>query len=464
MFEVFLSYAREDAAAATRLRDALALHKFHVWQDILELRGGQPWEEQLGVALSRVQVMLALLSPHALDPASYAPVEWRHARLQRTPVIPVRVGPIDALPNDFERLHQYDLSQPDNYAAVLSLVEELKTLRASQYDPVRTELIPLQRSEQFAALQPAFEKLNQWADAQVHPPDVLGGLIELLRHADIADLRKSSAKDFLDGVVGDQARWSAALRRTVVENRDAFDTGLNALRELVRGGRVIPIVLVVMTESEAEELAAGAAFDGSPETLRQEFQALQGEFRPAERAEWPRRYHALPQEWRPFAAAGQPGDTIEQIIRSSFANAPAAATALIPEFWDIRRLSDPGNRRDLKKLRRGCLLIIDAISIRHPKLQRALQQSALDAYPATLVLTVAPHPSPFEVLREVAVFLQLTIGDLEFARRITEEGVAADEAATPFRLEKWLREITTMISPGERPEDDMGGQIFGARR
>jgi hypothetical protein len=177
-----------------------------------------------------------LLSPDSLDAASYVSVEWRHARLRGTPVIPLRVGPVEALPNDLDHVHQYDFSEQGNYAALLALVEELKKLRASQYDPVRSALIPLVNDERFAALRSVFEKLGQWADAQAHAPEVLAGFVELLRHVEIADLRRSSAKDFLDRVVGDKAGWRPELRAVVAGDRDAFDMGLSALRNWCREG------------------------------------------------------------------------------------------------------------------------------------------------------------------------------------------------------------------------------------
>jgi len=64
---VFLSYGRRDAAAlAERLRADLERRGFAVWQDVREIRAGQAWEEEIQAGLRGTQVVLALLSPHAV--------------------------------------------------------------------------------------------------------------------------------------------------------------------------------------------------------------------------------------------------------------------------------------------------------------------------------------------------------------------------------------------------------------
>ncbi len=44
---VFLSYAREDTAAAKRLADALRAFGVEVWFDQSELRGGDAWDTKI---------------------------------------------------------------------------------------------------------------------------------------------------------------------------------------------------------------------------------------------------------------------------------------------------------------------------------------------------------------------------------------------------------------------------------
>ncbi|MDB6166275.1 MAG: invasion protein regulator, partial [Lacunisphaera sp.] len=44
---VFLSYARDDAAAARRIAEALRASGLEVWFDENELRGGEAWDAKI---------------------------------------------------------------------------------------------------------------------------------------------------------------------------------------------------------------------------------------------------------------------------------------------------------------------------------------------------------------------------------------------------------------------------------
>ena len=49
---VFLSYASEDATAAERIATALRAAGIEIWFDKSELRGGDAWDRQFGIAAS----------------------------------------------------------------------------------------------------------------------------------------------------------------------------------------------------------------------------------------------------------------------------------------------------------------------------------------------------------------------------------------------------------------------------
>jgi len=64
---VFVSYGRKDAAEfVERLTCDLKNAGFAVWRDIDELRHPHPWDEQLGAAIKRCDVLVAILTPHAV--------------------------------------------------------------------------------------------------------------------------------------------------------------------------------------------------------------------------------------------------------------------------------------------------------------------------------------------------------------------------------------------------------------
>lgn len=65
--KLFLSYGRRDAKTlADRLCDDLEAVGYEVWQDTREIRSGRAWEQEIRDGLHSTQIMVAVLSPHAV--------------------------------------------------------------------------------------------------------------------------------------------------------------------------------------------------------------------------------------------------------------------------------------------------------------------------------------------------------------------------------------------------------------
>jgi hypothetical protein len=64
--EVFLSHATADRAFADRLAKILRAHGVPVWYSRTELRGGQQWHDEIGLALARCDAFVIVLSPASL--------------------------------------------------------------------------------------------------------------------------------------------------------------------------------------------------------------------------------------------------------------------------------------------------------------------------------------------------------------------------------------------------------------
>src|SRR5262249_38917238 len=120
---LFLSYGRRDTAAlATRLRADLEARGFEVWQDARQIRTGKEWEEEIKDGLRSTQVVIALLSPHAvrrsLDPNnpdnidSVCPDEISFARFAQPPkpILPVMAVSCEP-PFSIFRLDYTDMTQ-----------------------------------------------------------------------------------------------------------------------------------------------------------------------------------------------------------------------------------------------------------------------------------------------------------------------------------------------------------------
>ena len=51
---------------ADRLRKDLEQHGYETWQDVIDIRPGREWEQEVKDGLRSTQLMVALLSPHAV--------------------------------------------------------------------------------------------------------------------------------------------------------------------------------------------------------------------------------------------------------------------------------------------------------------------------------------------------------------------------------------------------------------
>ncbi|MEO1097973.1 MAG: hypothetical protein AAFX57_09475, partial [Bacteroidota bacterium] len=113
-----------------------------------------------------------------------------------------------------------------------------------------------------------------------------------------------------------------------------------------------------------------------------------------------------------------------------------------PSFKDIRTINS--DRTLLKTLRQdGCIVAIDVVSLCHPKLFKAFQQSLLDAYPNTFVVSIAPTYSIFPLVRRMTTLIQLDISEMEFSKRRTdkhEEFGACKEIFEEGECQQWLRD------------------------
>ncbi len=77
---VFLSYASEDAAAASRISEALRAAGVEVWFDQMELRGGDVWDQQIRQRIHDCALFIPVVSAHTESrKEGYFRREWRLA-------------------------------------------------------------------------------------------------------------------------------------------------------------------------------------------------------------------------------------------------------------------------------------------------------------------------------------------------------------------------------------------------
>jgi WD40 repeat protein len=135
---LFLSYGRKDAKElADRLTADLEGHGYEVWQDTRRIHAGKEWEQQIQDGLRSTQLLVALLSPHAVrlargphDPDHLDSVcldEISFARFAGLPIVPAMAARCEP-PFCIFRLDYVDLcawrDSPAQYRAGLSRLQE----------------------------------------------------------------------------------------------------------------------------------------------------------------------------------------------------------------------------------------------------------------------------------------------------------------------------------------------------
>lgn len=98
---LFISYAIEDAPLADWLARKLANQGYAVWQDRLKMLGGEPWPQDIDVAIKeRTFRMLALISEHSMkkpNPSKERTLALNIARTREIPdfMIPLKVDAVE---------------------------------------------------------------------------------------------------------------------------------------------------------------------------------------------------------------------------------------------------------------------------------------------------------------------------------------------------------------------------------
>ena len=117
---LFLSYGRADAEElAERLEADLSLLGFEVWRDRRKIRSGKEWDDEIEAGLRTSQLVVAVLTPHAVREESVCRDELAFARFAcKLPIVPALAEPCEP-PFVIFRLDYIDLTawrdSPDRY-------------------------------------------------------------------------------------------------------------------------------------------------------------------------------------------------------------------------------------------------------------------------------------------------------------------------------------------------------------
>ncbi len=141
---VFLSYAREDTAAAQRIAEALRSNGIEVWFDQNELRGGDAWDAKIRRQIDACALFLPIVSRHTEERGKgYFRLEWKlaveqtHLLMEGVPfLVPIVVDDTPdstpAVPAEFRRVQWTRLS---GALPTTQFVEQIKLLLESPHLP-----------------------------------------------------------------------------------------------------------------------------------------------------------------------------------------------------------------------------------------------------------------------------------------------------------------------------------------
>ncbi|NVN90233.1 MAG: TIR domain-containing protein [Desulfuromonadales bacterium] len=129
---VFLSYAREDAAVAEKLEQALLAEGLAVWIDKDDIQSGS-WKERVTEGLNRARAVVLLLTPNALASEAVRK-ELAFAARKKVPIIPVqpRILQEQEIPDwytlDYDELHRHFIGSKNYPEGIRKLAEAIRVL------------------------------------------------------------------------------------------------------------------------------------------------------------------------------------------------------------------------------------------------------------------------------------------------------------------------------------------------
>jgi hypothetical protein len=318
---------------------------------------------------------------------------------------------------------------------------------------IKQSLQQLSEDQTLSTFQSLVKLLQQLADAKRYSPEIFKVFINIFQHMS-ADIKKGhSINNLLNQAetgIYVQPEWD--VHDVYQANGHIFKFVFNKFNEDIapeKSGILIPIVLLVMNHEEAQALNSGTAFQDHHNELHDDFQQLKI-LLVEHKIDWLNRYKTLPEKWQPFLS-DENSLSINQIMTEALSLVDDCTQPLIPYFIDIRTLNNSENRAKkykfgLRKLREGCIVIMDIISMRHPQIQREFRKSLLDAFPNTLVAAIYPiQPSILNKLSQTIILIE-QYTDLEFYKRHKKDrDRKCDQINEKFRLEGWIQELQQFL-------------------
>lgn len=304
-------------------------------------------------------------------------------------------------------------------------------------------------------LKPLLERLLQVVEQRDETE--LAAWVHLITAINKDFAKRSNLEDVIDDVVHqngeyNQPSWDVGKVFQTTGAQFNFFIGKHVK---VEGPKVtgikMPILLLVANDTEINELVTGAAFKGHPQSTADSFNQFTEKLTVNGVVNWKRKYGSSPQDWQPLFDENVPSQSIGDIVENCIAHLSVDESQfdLIPFFVDIRQVNEPENRKVLLALRdKGCIVIIDSLSVHHPKIMQEFHRSFLDASAKTSLTVISPYANLFNLARNIQMNVCIQVSDMDFVKRKQQRedkhGVisqTADQEDFEYWLETYVKEL-----------------------
>jgi hypothetical protein len=329
-----------------------------------------------------------------------------------------------------------------------------------QWGSISQDLKQLGGDPALALLKAPLEKLHQvsMAEPKPVPAESMAIVVDILRQmrgaiaagAAPGDVVKDGPSKFV------QPNWSPEQVNQAAQIFQFYLSGQGS--EAPPDPTVqVPIVLVAMTASEADQLSTGSGVGDQLADTWPDFGSLRTILE-REVPNWTERYGATATDWKPFAGQGGDDRTVVELVSdettalSENLASRNLAARVAPRFIDIRDLR--GDRGLLRGLRdQGCVVVVDGVSMVHPALHVAFHDCYLDPFMTTSIVTISPTDALKEA-RLLSVVFKLKLGDFEWAKRAADRTVKMSQSMDTTSVNdfgRWMFERVQYFS-GTEPE------------
>jgi hypothetical protein len=313
---------------------------------------------------------------------------------------------------------------------------------------VQEKLHQLLENESFAKLHPYLEQLQQFLRAQQYTPEMIESFVEIFQSMNDDIQAGKTVSDVLHiASLGQYNQPGWDVNTVNQSNGSIYQFVFNSFRgeaETSASPSIeIPIILLAMDTTELQELVSYEVFQGYRPEIRKNFIKFKKHIDKI-MPRWQDHYGDAPELWQPFSSSANTTNIKSLVIKAlkdSQVNQGIAAP-FNPSFKNIHTIDS--DRVLLKNLRRnGCVIILDIISMTHPKILKAFHQSLLDAHPDNYVLVFTPGDSITKEVHKLTLALELCMSDFEFVKMCkdpNEEYYArCEEISQEWKFQRWLK-------------------------